>query len=1338
MSQIALNPSLLTQIPPLPRGKGIRSEFSKWLLTNYGHAYRHELQKQRLRVHAGQFKQQLSSANPTNPTDIPVVGIVGGGFCGLYAGLILQSLGIECEVFESTNRVGGRIHTWYSSDYTSEKVEGSGLYGEIGGMRLPQFSEDMLPVQQLALAVNSVLARNGLKEDLVFWRKFYYNSEVQRLRYNNMESPVNAVDSALNTLNFDAASGGDIPQVWFIEKTDSNGNKYLPVNQIFGQVIGKFVTELSNSFEAGFSSLMQFDQYSMWAYLTTVFTLGDLGEYYDPAFGGKSDLLPWPVASFLETTNVGTNMDRVSFVEMVIAVYDWGGSIDPYLSPDDPIAKDPYTSVFMLTGDKGMQHFPDACERVLNLKDAVSLKDGQTAQQQVGMLTVEKDGKAQFVYNPPNLRPDAVPPHQGSSSGYGEAGQLESTNIMEHQRVFKEHKVLSMVYDQDLYNQHGGMKLKVENPSGITEKQYPYVISTLPFGQYLNGDLRENLLNDISFTKAQAIRECNYMASFKAFLTFKTQFWAMLGERQDKGLGAAATDRPNRQIIYPSYGYPEQGNGPEKGVLQIYCWAEDAQRLGALSDEEQINECLKGIAYLYPDVDVYGEFAGYSDGINTKTWFWDKNAGGGAFALFAPEQFKNIYPVLLTPEFNGCLNFAGEACSVHHGWIVGALDSAYNAVYNILMQAGAEEKIEEMKRTWGSFSTPDVAPDQQTENLMEYRYSYNLVDRQAAAIAPNQTSSIYGKSDYVFKGTIPAFIGNYSTVPQSMMMTAQDKQVQNLLNDVWNDNVALRNQINSGKPAEWKVLPGETAVQALERIYYGSNFQAIPKPNFWLKDDDEFARQQTGGFMPDYLTKTNPEMLNAILEMAKIPNQADLGPLDQITYLADYRKYLEACTVIPEGFNLSQPIVFFKVTENNELMPAGIQLEPSGELFTPGMPNAENAWLLAKMQTNCAGQTLHDVVAHQLLTHQICAMVSISLFSEDIFPGQEHPVFKLLRPHVVKTVEFMQTIYNSNYIPNAPGFPETREVNPQPGVYQLGFVYDLIFSCGRIGNYQLQDKVYNNPDFRFLDLAITVDGKKRGVEETPFSYPYVEDGTRWYEAMSEFVNEFVDKVYPNGDADVAGDDALQRFFAKLIPAFNHVESDVLNGPAQKADRFPQEVKTSALLKEVLTMFVWQFSVQHTVVNDGAYDMAAFVPNASTLMFPLPAGDSADWSPEEVLNCLPDNNIAYQALGGMNFMDIQINASVTGQGPYPETIFGRGVLEPSVDFMQDMYAFVAPELRGAVDRFYQASRKVGDAIRQRQWKDVAKYKSLHPESADVPQTVIFDLISPINVMTSILT
>jgi len=169
------------------------------------------------------------------------------------------------------------------------------------------------------------------------------------------------------------------------------------------------------------------------------------------------------------------------------------------------------------------------------------------------------------------------------------------------------------------------------------------------------------------------------------------------------------------------------------------------------------------------------------------------------------------------------------------------------------------------------------------------------------------------------------------------------------------------------------------------------------------------------------------------------------------------------------------------------------------------------------------------------------------------------------------------------------------------------------------------------------------------------------------------------------------------------------------------------------------MFVWQFSVQHTVINDGAYNQAAFVPNASTLMYAPPADKASSlWTPADILACMPSQTDTYPEVGGMNFLDIQLNASVTGQGPYPETVFGRGVLEPSSDFLQDTYGFTDSALRHVVDQYYQDVRKIAQAIQLRQAKDISKYFALHPSSDAVPATVLFDLITPVNVMNTIQT
>jgi hypothetical protein len=269
---------------------------------------------------------------------------------------------------------------------------------------------------------------------------------------------------------------------------------------------------------------------------------------------------------------------------------------------------------------------------------------------------------------------------------------------------------------------------------------------------------------------------------------------------------------------------------------------------------------------------------------------------------------------------------------------------------------------------------------------------------------------------------------------------------------------------------------------------------------------------------------------------------------------------------------------------------------------------------------------------------------------------------------------------------------------------------------------------YDNDRFRFLDLALPADIKRRGVEDTPFSYAYVHDAGCWYDAIARFVEHFVSIQYPGGDQAIAAVIQLQRFFDKLIPAFNHVDGKPV------AHRFPTEVKTVAVLQDVLTLFIWQFSVQHTVVNDGAYNHAAFVPNASTLMFPLPSlKPSSQWTPADVLACLPSQTHTYPAIGNMTFTDVQINASVTGQGPYPETVLGRGVLEPSIDVLQDSYGFVEPQLREALFSHYHAVVKVGEAIAARRASDTAAYLAAHRGASAIPDTVVFDLITPANVM-----
>ena len=56
----------------------------------------------------------LAFARPARPAGAPRIAIVGGGIAGLAAALTLQDKGVYADVYESSSRLGGRMH----SDWT--------------------------------------------------------------------------------------------------------------------------------------------------------------------------------------------------------------------------------------------------------------------------------------------------------------------------------------------------------------------------------------------------------------------------------------------------------------------------------------------------------------------------------------------------------------------------------------------------------------------------------------------------------------------------------------------------------------------------------------------------------------------------------------------------------------------------------------------------------------------------------------------------------------------------------------------------------------------------------------------------------------------------------------------------------------------------------------------------------------------------------------------------------------------------------------------------------------------------------------------------------------------
>ena len=118
--------------------------------------------------------------------------------------------------------------------------------------------------------------------------------------------------------------------------------------------------------------------------------------------------------------------------------------------------------------------------------------------------------------------------------------------------------------------------------------------------------------------------------------------------------------------------------------MGCYTYGEDTARWRALPTEERVNQALKHVAQVHPQVTKE-----FESGI-CKVWGEDKFAGG-AFALFEPGQRGRLYSHVIAPE--GPVHFAGEHASLKHCWTEGAVESGLRAAQDVHERSFAAARI---------------------------------------------------------------------------------------------------------------------------------------------------------------------------------------------------------------------------------------------------------------------------------------------------------------------------------------------------------------------------------------------------------------------------------------------------------------------------------------------------------------------------------------------------------------------------------------------------------------------------------------------------------------------
>ncbi|KJA17693.1 hypothetical protein HYPSUDRAFT_146222 [Hypholoma sublateritium FD-334 SS-4] len=535
--------------------------------------------------------------------------------------MILQSLGIEYEILEANNRIGGRLFTHrFNGQQGVDAPVGTPArydYFDVGAMRFPD-----MPFMKRLWDLFDILKIKDLFVD-------YNLSAANNLKYfNTVNPPYNATNSADQAAPGDpdyfrvsVANGGTVPDDFAAKSVDHwTGQVYDYYKTAFAKLDDPNLSDEQRRkiFRAAWADLVDQDHHTTRSAMRQ----------------GLNGVRPYPnpVVEWLETFDSATGLYDRAFVESVMDSLDFDWPYPSTRDPPQPIVKsfDSQKETKWYCIDGGSDHIAREMAKKLHAQPILSKKVTKIAESGRG-ITVVVAGEA-------------------------------------------------------------------------TPRKYTQVISTVPLGCLSGIDIEDC---DLLYSQKQAVRSLRYDASTKVGIKFETRWWQdpeIMGAATIKG-GQSSTDIPIRTCVYPSYGI----NCPDApGVLLAsYTWSQDALRIGALASgtqaekDELLRLTLENLSKLHGlPVEKFGpviDFYAHS--------FYADQYSRGAFALFGPGQFGHphdrysLFASIKAPAAHGKFHVAGEATSVHHAWVLGALNSAWRAVYNAL--DGYPEKRKDLIRMWG-------------------------------------------------------------------------------------------------------------------------------------------------------------------------------------------------------------------------------------------------------------------------------------------------------------------------------------------------------------------------------------------------------------------------------------------------------------------------------------------------------------------------------------------------------------------------------------------------------------------------------------------------------------
>ncbi|KAK7333912.1 hypothetical protein VNO80_30693 [Phaseolus coccineus] len=501
--------------------------------------------------------------------------------------------------------------------------------------------------------------------------------------------------------------------------------------------------------------------------------------------------------------------------------------------------------------------------------------------------------------------------------------------------------------------------------------------------------------------------------------------------------------------------------------------------------------------------------------------------------------------------------------------------------------------------------------------------------------------------------------------------------------------------------------------------------EAFKRDRFFWLSDEQFARETLAGVNPYSIqvvkewplkSKLDPQIYGSpesaftreviepqIIGYCTVEEAIKQKKLFMLDYHDLFLPYVSRVREI-KGTTLYGSRTLFFLTEQGTLKPLAIELtRPPMEgkpqwkqVFKPASysnSNATNLWLwrLAKVHVLAHDSGYHELVSHWLRTH--CAVEPFIIATHRQLSTM-HPIYRLLHPHMRYTMEInslaREVLISANGVIETSFSPRKYSMEISSVAYDQFWQFDL----QALPNYLIS-----------RGMAVADPNAPHGLKLTIEDYPFANDGLLVWDAIKEWVTEYVNHYYPS-PSTVESDQELQAWWTEI--------RTVGHGDKAEEPWWPN-LKTPEDLAEIITTIAWVASAHHAAVNFAQYAYGGYFPNRPTIArnnIPTehPSKEELEKlinSPEKTfLECLPSQIQSTLVMVVLNLLsDHSPDEEYIGQ--YVEQSW---VENPTIKLAFERFSTKLKEIEGIID-----SRNADTNLKNRNGAGVVPYELMKPFS-----------------------